>query len=160
MPLFVRSKFSVSTLLILILAEDKYPTQSALETYAATLGLTHRQVQGWFAQKRRRNKREDETTVSSIGNEHSLSRRNGSNLSQTGRILNSKSNSKTMAEGNIVNRRKRLGSIQTLFSSDYILMKVFGKDGPPVGAGFDCLSSGAFLHCKGILQVTSSCLFP
>ncbi|XP_022976954.1 homeobox-DDT domain protein RLT3 [Cucurbita maxima] len=48
-------------------SEEKYPTQSRLKTYAATLGLTYRQVQGWFAQKRRRDRSEDETTVSSTG---------------------------------------------------------------------------------------------
>lgn len=145
--------------LLLILAEDKYPTQSTLETYAATLGLTCRQVQGWFAQKRRRDKREDEMIVSSTGNEHRLSRRNESDLTHAGRTQNSKNKFKTMVEGNIVNRRKRFDSMQSLLSSDYNLMKVFRKDGPPLGLEFDHIPSGAFLRCKGILQVTSSRLF-
>ncbi|XP_022144421.1 homeobox-DDT domain protein RLT3 isoform X2 [Momordica charantia] len=113
-------------------SEDKYPTQSALEEYSAALGLTYRQVQGWFAQKRRRD-RENETTVTS----------------STGRTLSSKYKYRTMVEGNIVKRKKKLDAIQGLHSPDYILTKVLHKDGPPLGADFDCLPSGAFLQCKG-----------
>lgn len=76
-----------------------------------------------------------------------------------GRTLSSKYKYRTMVEGNIVKRKKKLDAIQGLHSPDYILTKVLHKDGPPLGADFDCLPSGAFLQCKGILQVTSSGLF-
>ena len=36
--------------------EDKYPTQRALQDHAAALGLTYKQMQRWFVQKRRKDK--------------------------------------------------------------------------------------------------------
>ncbi|GFS41528.1 hypothetical protein Acr_00g0074910 [Actinidia rufa] len=33
-------------------------------------------------------------------------------------------------------------------STDFILKKVFRKDGPPLGVEFDSLCSQDFLHCK------------
>ncbi|CAM8918051.1 unnamed protein product [Rhodiola kirilowii] len=40
-------------------AEEKYPTQSEMEKYAASLRLTRKQVRGWFVERRRKDKREN-----------------------------------------------------------------------------------------------------
>ncbi|XP_062109512.1 uncharacterized protein LOC133820979 isoform X3 [Humulus lupulus] len=38
---------------------------------------------------------------------------------------------------------------QDLFTPDYILNRIFRKDGPPLGVKFDSLPSGKLFHCKG-----------
>ncbi|XP_057471021.1 homeobox-DDT domain protein RLT3-like isoform X2 [Actinidia eriantha] len=55
--------------------------------------------------------------------------------------------------GNSKGRKKefmthRLRLHYVFLSTDFILKKVFRKDGPPLGVEFDSLSSQAFLHCK------------
>ena len=48
------------------------------------------------------------------------------------------------------NQKKHLFGLQDLFTPEYILKKVFRKDGPPLGVEFDPLPAGAFRSCSGI----------
>ncbi|XP_057955233.1 homeobox-DDT domain protein RLT3 isoform X2 [Malania oleifera] len=46
-------------------------------------------------------------------------------------------------------KQKKLVLLQeSQLTADYILKKVFRKDGPPLGVEFDSLPSGVFCHCK------------
>ncbi|OMO96861.1 hypothetical protein CCACVL1_04754 [Corchorus capsularis] len=101
--------------------EEKYPTQKEIEGYAVELGLTLKQVKGWFVERRKRDKRE-----------------NGKCKSTS-----------SMAENRFGKRKKKMLLPQDLLSPKYILKKVFRKDGPPLGVEFDSLPSQAFCHCKG-----------
>ncbi|XXG87620.1 hypothetical protein AAC387_Pa11g2264 [Persea americana] len=47
------------------------------------------------------------------------------------------------------NQKKHLFGLQDLFTPEYILKKVFRKDGPPLGVEFDPLPAGAFRSCSG-----------
>ncbi|KAJ0960513.1 hypothetical protein J5N97_001603 [Dioscorea zingiberensis] len=46
---------------------------------------------------------------------------------------------------------------QVLFSKDYILRKVFRKDGPPLGIKFDPLPGNAFRNCTGTENLSIVC---
>ncbi|XP_062109509.1 uncharacterized protein LOC133820979 isoform X2 [Humulus lupulus] len=46
---------------------------------------------------------------------------------------------------------------QDLFTPDYILNRIFRKDGPPLGVKFDSLPSGKLFHCKDPEILYSSC---
>lgn len=62
---------------------------------------------------------------------------------------NQKSTSSVGANG-FGKKKKKVLLPQDLLSPQYILSKVFRKDGPPLGVEFDSLPFQAF-HCKGIL---------
>ncbi|CAL9192624.1 unnamed protein product, partial [Musa hybrid cultivar] len=47
-------------------SEDKYPKQNKMEEYASSLNLTYHQIHGWFAERRRKNRRKNEALHSSI----------------------------------------------------------------------------------------------
>lgn len=127
--------------------EDKYPTQRALQDHAAALGLTYKQMQRWFVQKRRKDKRENKIIVPFHSTLSKVASRKTSS--------SSKYKQASMVKKKIVNRKKNLNQFQEdFFTLDYILRKVFRKDGPPLGVEFDALPSGAFSsHCKGIRQI-------
>lgn len=103
-----------------------------MEDHAAALGLTYKQLQRWFVQKRRKEK--------SIASRKTVERNSSS----------SKYKLASMVRKKIVKRKKIQNQLRDLFTPDYILSKVFRKDGPPLGVEFDSLPSGAF---KGILQI-------
>lgn len=153
-------------------AENNYPTKEVMEDHASSLGLTYKQVRGWFVEKRRRDKRENEIIVPP----HStwskkrpilLTRRNGSGIIAARKVLkgdpsmrypktHSSSISKhpSMAENRIAKRKKKLSLLQDLLTPDHILKKVFRKDGPPLGVEYDSLPSGAFCCLTGNTPVT------
>lgn len=116
--------------------EDEYPTQKAMKGYAASLGLTFKQVQGWFMEKRKRRKRNGEVPFSISVQDSAQS---AESLPSTCGHLAS-TNAKT--------REKPICLQDMLFSPDYILKKVFRKDGPVLGVEFDSLPTRAFLHGK------------
>lgn len=93
-----------------------------MEDHAATLGLTYKQLRGWFIEKRRRDKRD-----------------NGTILTPQTKIAKRKI--------------KPILLLQNFFTPDYILKKVFRKDGPPLGVQFDSLPSPSIFSPKGILHI-------
>lgn len=115
-------------------SEDQYPTQKAMKGYAASLGLTFKQVQGWFMEKRKRHKRNGEAPFSISAQDGAQSA--DSLPSTCGHLASTDANS----------REKPICLQDMLFSPDYILKKVFRKDGPVLGLEFDSLPAGAFLH--------------
>uniref|UniRef100_A0A803NVQ3 Homeobox-DDT domain protein RLT3 n=1 Tax=Cannabis sativa TaxID=3483 RepID=A0A803NVQ3_CANSA len=125
-------------------SENKYPTQMDIENYAATAGLTSKQIQCWFVEKRRKEKRENVITISS----NSTSKEKHAARKVVARSLSSK-RQKASTTKNIIS--------QDLFTPDYILRRVFRKDGPPLGVEFDSPSSGDLLHCKDSEICYSSC---
>lgn len=156
-------------------AEDKYPTKEVMEDYAAALGLVYKQVQGWFVEKRRRDKRENGFIVPShsalIKKHPILTRRNGSgSISATKvskgdlsmRMAESPSSSiyrrPSTAKNKSAKRKKQAFLLQNLLTPDFILKKVFRKDGPPLGSEFDSLPSGPFCSPTGIIQTLFSCI--
>ncbi|XP_062091461.1 homeobox-DDT domain protein RLT3 [Humulus lupulus] len=121
--------------------ENKYPTQMEIENYATTVGLTSKQIQCWFVEKRRKEKRENVITVSSDSTsteKHAARSRSSSSKHQ-----------KASVAKNIIS--------QDLFAPEYILKRVFRKDGPPLGVEFDSLPSGKLFHCKDPEILYSSC---
>lgn len=52
--------------MFVFLAEDKYPKQNKMEEYASSLNLTYHQIHGWFAERRRKDRRKNEALHSSI----------------------------------------------------------------------------------------------
>lgn len=115
-------------------SEDQYPTQKAMKGYAASLGLTFKQVQGWFMEKRKRHKRNGEAPFSISAQDGAQSA--DSLPSTCGHLASTDANS----------REKPICLQDMLFSPDYILKKVFRKDGPVLGVEFNSLPAGAFLH--------------
>ena len=152
-------------------ADKKYPTQKEMEGYAAALGLTLKQVKGWFVEKRRRDKR-DTGIILPIHSMQKLpapkerntaglsdARKNPKgqdllvhNRSKSGAVLYSRYRSTSLVGENMFSKEKKKMLLpQDLLSPQYILKKVFRKDGPPLGVKFDSLPSQAFFNCKGIL---------
>lgn len=111
--------------------ENNYPTMVEMEDYANTLGLTYKQVRGWFVEKRRKEKREGLVSVSL-------------------QASSSKCKQMSVVKNTMVKRKNKQNRIQDLFTLGYILSKVFRKDGPPLGVEFDSLPSMRFFPSKGI----------
>ena len=149
-------------------ADEKYPTQREMEGYTAALGLTLKQVKRWFVEKRRRDngiilpihsmkklaapKERNAAGISAARKnpkEQDLLVHNGS---KSGAVLYSRYKSRSLvSENRFGKKKKKMLLPQDLLSPQYILKKVFRKDGPPLGVEFDTLPSQAFCHCKGIL---------
>jgi len=130
-------------LLVIGWADDKHPTQSRMEDYASALGLTYEQVRRWFIERRRR----DKQNVDRSRGRGTKSA--GSRAKKKCKTKNNK-NVSNLAPGEDGNtRRGPLLAKDMLYSPDYILKKVFRKDGPPLGVEFDCLPSTAFQGNSG-----------
>ena len=131
-----------------------------MENYAATLGLTYKQIQNWFAEKRRKDKKDNDTTVPFRSEfAEKIATHVGRNalevVSRTAvtQSLSSKCKKRPVDKNTIVTRTKRHNYLQDLFSPDYILKTVFRKDGPLLGVEFDSLPSTAVFRCKGIWRI-------
>ncbi|XP_030963210.1 homeobox-DDT domain protein RLT3 isoform X2 [Quercus lobata] len=141
--------------------ENKYPTKELMEDNAAALGLTYKQVRGWFIERRRRDKRENGSIVPSCSASSKknpiLTTRVGSGTIAARKVLKGDpllhkakaslsliSNRPSTVETRIRKRKRKPILLQHLFTSDYILKKVFRKEGPPLGVEFDSLPSRAF----------------
>ncbi|KAF9618410.1 hypothetical protein IFM89_001133 [Coptis chinensis] len=98
-------------------SDDRYPSKKAMDDFASSLNLTYKQVRGWFVERRRKDKRE--TTLLSFHQYHSTDLQRP--LFQTS-----------------------LKPKPDLLSLDFILKKVFRKDGPPLGVQFDPLPHRPF----------------
>ncbi|ONK57366.1 uncharacterized protein A4U43_C10F19350 [Asparagus officinalis] len=200
--------------------EEKYPKQTAMEEYAASLNLTYKQIRTWFVERRRKERRENEVrgcnkglleglhkfgyiksrkntnvisglcrnrSKSMISSKYSMaisqelghsmdtvlftsnesckknrkkptSRKNCKNSSDMGDMryntfskCHQPCNHKlTVLRGKcceVANNYQHIGQknrqvcLQSLFSKDYILKRIFRKDGPPLGVEFDSLPS-------------------
>lgn len=115
-----------------------YPSPKEMEDLGKSLGLTVKEVRGWY--KRRRSRRKD---VKSLVND-GVGAKNPQSYGRSG-VRNSTSSrcdfGVAVEKRCIVGTRK--ASCQKLLTSQHILAKVFRKDGPSLGIEFDHLPSGA-----------------
>ena len=115
-----------------------------MECHATVFGLTYKQVRGWFVERRRRERRQH--TASEL-----LSGRNGVGVSVTrvAKRSDSSRNTRAAASGLRCKKKDMTVSVQRLRNPDYLLKKVFRKDGPPLGVEFDGLPSRALWKPAG-----------
>lgn len=115
-----------------------------MECHATVFGLTYKQVRGWFVERRRREKRKN------IASEL-LSGRNGLGIAATRVAKLIPSSHRTKAPSSLKSKKKKMkpNHIQELQNPDYLLKRVFRKDGPPLGVEFDSLPSRALWHSTG-----------
>ncbi|RZC71564.1 hypothetical protein C5167_034786 [Papaver somniferum] len=174
-------------------SEEPFPTQETLEDYAFVLNLTYKQVRGWFAEKRRRDKKGREGVelpskksmkgsciktgrcpakkrnlrdcVSKKPNAHLSTKTSRSKIFKKDAGKSKCSNIRNHGEERLIDffgkknksnqKKRKLSYIQDILPPDYLLEKVFRKDGPPLGVEFDSLPLGAFSHSA----VTDACSF-
>ncbi|XVE72619.1 hypothetical protein DITRI_Ditri11bG0052600 [Diplodiscus trichospermus] len=149
--------------------DEKYPTQRKMEEFAAALGLTLKQVKGWFVEKRRRDKRDNGLVlpIHSVKKLAAPKERNAAgfsaarknpkgqdllvhNESKSSAVLYSRYNSTfSVCENRLSKKKKKMLLPQDLLSPQYVLKKIFRKDGPALGVEFDSLPSQAFCYWKG-----------
>lgn len=114
-----------------------YPTPKEMEDLGKSLGLTVKEVCGWFKRRRTRGK-----GVKSMAND-GLGANNPQSYDRS--IMRSSTSSRCV--GAAVEERCSVGTrkanCQTLLPSSHILAKIFRKDGPSLGFEFDHLPSGA-----------------
>ncbi|XP_039039455.1 homeobox-DDT domain protein RLT3-like [Hibiscus syriacus] len=125
--------------------EKIYPTQEEMDGYAVSLGLTLKQVQQWFIYKRKREKRTI-LPIRSMKKSSASTKTNATGMFSASE--NHKSTSSVGANG-FSKKKKKMLLPQDLLPAQYILKKVFRKDGPPLGVEFDSLPSQAFFHYEG-----------
>ncbi|XP_010542047.1 PREDICTED: homeobox-DDT domain protein RLT3-like [Tarenaya hassleriana] len=126
--------------------EKKYPTAKEIKDYSKSLRLTVKEVRGWFIEKRRRDKRRDGCVMPSASTsavETSNKRKDPGSYDISN--MSSSTSSRCTCGSSGVEKRSSTGentaSIQKLLAPQYILAKIFRKDGPPLGVGFDSLPS-------------------
>uniref|UniRef100_K4A525 Homeobox domain-containing protein n=1 Tax=Setaria italica TaxID=4555 RepID=K4A525_SETIT len=125
-------------------SDVQYPKPDEMEQYATCVGLTYSQVRIWFKERRRKERREMETIGSHM--ERQLSgRSSGPRTSSSSSSCNeapmygiSCSRPEFDSSTSVVGEENTVQS-QVLFPKDYILRKIFRKDGPPLGSEFDPL---------------------
>lgn len=133
----------------------QYPKPEEMEQYATCVGLTYSQVRIWFKERRRKERREMETIGSHM--ERQLSgRSSGPRSSSSSSSCNeapmygiSCSRPDFDSSTSIVGEENTLQS-QILFPKDYILRKIFRKDGPPLGSEFDPLPKSECGRIRGM----------
>ena len=142
---------------------NKYPNQKEIGDCASALNLTFNQVRLWFT-KRRKEKRENGKTAKVRGSSRVKMKINAKNRGEYAEEMTCQSQSKnyrvqklmsigTRQQGSSVRKQikgpannveditleRSLNGLQVLRSKDYILKKIFRKDGPPLGVVFDSL---------------------
>jgi Homeodomain len=120
------------------LTEDKYPNQQQMAKCAESIGLTYNQVKTWFKDRRRKEKRQIEGLKKD---------RNSSIGGLTSTKVNVNQSRKTTLS--LAQKKRRFVQMQVLFPKDYILRRVFRKDGPTLGMEFDSPSQRLTGHKKG-----------
>ncbi|XP_043804783.1 homeobox-DDT domain protein RLT3 isoform X2 [Manihot esculenta] len=144
----------------------KYPTLTAMEELAAVLDLTLKQVQGWFVEKRRRDKSKDMSIEPPcLSKKLSVVKgRNGLGVAPANRKIHKQQNSLIVhassddADRIHKNKRKKKSIlIQDFLTPDYILRKIFRKDGPPLGVAFDSLPSRALHNGEDSRNSSATC---
>ncbi|KNA24735.1 hypothetical protein SOVF_013180 isoform A [Spinacia oleracea] len=127
-----------------LFSDDKNPTQSRLEDYASALGLTCEQVRRWFIERRRRDKQD---AARNIQGGNGSAQRTDKGKSK----MKKKKNLSSLEPGEHGSCTRKPGLVQDmLYSPDYIFMKIFRKDGPPLGVEFDPLPDTVFQGSNGI----------
>ncbi|XP_065874540.1 homeobox-DDT domain protein RLT3 isoform X2 [Euphorbia lathyris] len=153
-------------------AEQKYPAHMAMQELAVVLDLSFTQVQRWFVDKRRRDKSKD-ILIASPCSSKKLSVVKGPNglgvvlptrkLLKKDILLGRAEHISRYELSEVENRiskttsKKKSLLIQDLMSPDYILEKIFRKDGPPLGVEFDSLPRRAFQYCKDSRNSSLGC---
>ncbi|URE22844.1 hypothetical protein MUK42_12920 [Musa troglodytarum] len=165
-------------------SEEKYPEQTKMEEYASLLNLTYNQIRSWFVERRRKERRENETMTSNVESFLNGSSSQASKFADGhGRVAGITSRCATERMYQLVKQKARhkvleqlmkshsVGRInhtdtdqvllQILLSKDYILKKIFRKDGPTLGIEFDAPPGNALGYhtelqepkpCHGKLQ--------
>ncbi|XP_039031449.1 homeobox-DDT domain protein RLT3-like isoform X2 [Hibiscus syriacus] len=128
------------------LYKDKiFPTQEEMGDYALYLGLTLKQVQQWFINKRKRDKGTI-LPIRSMKKPSACTKRNATGIF----AANENHKNSSSVRANIFGKKKKEMLLpQDLLPAQCILKKVFRKDGPPLGVEFDSLPSQAFFRCEG-----------
>ncbi|KAL6644463.1 hypothetical protein ACP70R_016071 [Stipagrostis hirtigluma subsp. patula] len=129
-------------------SEVQYPKPEDMAEYATSVDLTYNQVRIWFKERRRKERRQLETAGAHI--ERQLSARSSGSRSS------SSSSSCYQAPTYDISRSRpefdrsismigeeQIVRPQVLFPKDYILRKIFRKDGPTLGNEFDPLPQSA-----------------
>lgn len=119
-------------------SDDKQPTKCRMEDYASALGLTYEQVRRWFIERRRRDK---QSALKTRGGGRKSA---GNRAKRKGKTKNKKNVTNLVLGEDGSTSRGPFHLQDMLHSPDYILKKVFRKDGPPLGVEFDSLPSTTF----------------
>ncbi|KAL5196616.1 hypothetical protein ABZP36_000128 [Zizania latifolia] len=133
-------------------SEVQYPKPEDIAEYATSVGLTYNQVRIWFKERRRKERREMESLGAHMAKKLSA-RSNGSRCSVSRSTmyntasLRLEDNSSVDRGVSFIGDKHTLRS-QVLFPKDYILRKVFRKDGPSLGSEFDSLPQSAPGHLR------------
>uniref|UniRef100_A0A2P2MBS6 Uncharacterized protein LOC105643603 isoform X1 n=1 Tax=Rhizophora mucronata TaxID=61149 RepID=A0A2P2MBS6_RHIMU len=143
-------------------AEQKYPSHKAMEDLAVILDLTFRQVHGWFIEKRRRDKIKSIPVVSprltkKLAAKKTIKRKDTAVFGKAASHITSTSmnNASLQFKGRGQKRKKKL-ILQDLLNPDYILMKIFRKDGPPLGVKFDTIPFRGSRRCEDSINALPS----
>ncbi|CAI0459366.1 unnamed protein product [Linum tenue] len=143
-----------------LFSEEKYPTNDAIAELAESLDLTVSQVRGWFMEKRRREKSKKRLAVTPIQSKKLPSAKGRKILIEVGSLSHdmtkSGSSLSSEVEDGIIERSSKLTRIQQLHSSEYIMSKVFRKDGPALGVEFDSVPSRGFHAIKESINYLSA----
>ncbi|WOL01008.1 homeobox-DDT domain protein RLT3 [Canna indica] len=156
-------------------SDEKYPKQIKLEEYASALNLTYNQVRVWFSERRRKEKRNSIIKSFPTGSSFQTSKFSDSHRGTSGTSLRcaiekmdqlvrhkgrykvSEHLNKSHSGGRINNaEHKHHIDLQTSLPKDYILSRIFRKDGPSLGLEFDPPPGNAFGHNKE-LQKLQAC---
>lgn len=139
-------------------SEVQYPQSEDIAEYATSVGLTYNQVRIWFKERRRKERRETESlgahmekqlSARSNGFRCSSSRSSSFSRSTMYRTVNLQpEDDRYVDKGMSFTGEKHTLRSQVLFPKDYILRKVFRKDGPPLGSEFDPLPHSAPGHLR------------
>ncbi|KAK6937918.1 WHIM1 domain, partial [Dillenia turbinata] len=133
-------------------SDDEYPTHEAMEDYALELQLTYKQVRRWFVERRRKDKREDlvlprRANLLKLPGDGGESSCLDSACNSPGPSLPNAQMPATLRATD--QRKKKQILLQDPLTPDYILKKIFRKDGPPLGIDFDSLPSKGFSNSSG-----------
>ncbi|CAD5179084.1 unnamed protein product [Musa acuminata subsp. malaccensis] len=147
-------------------SEDKYPKQNKMEEYASSLNLTYHQIHGWFAERRRKDRRKNEALHSSIksfpsSSSNAFKHTHGKCLNLSGHRRTAGTSRCAIKKMNQLVRQKcrykdleqlmkshsggrsnyaeknHIFHLQILFPEDHILKKIFCKHGPVLGIEID-----------------------
>ncbi|XP_062180685.1 homeobox-DDT domain protein RLT3-like [Phragmites australis] len=126
-------------------SDVQYPKPEDMAEYATSVGLAYSQVRIWFKERRRKERREMETIGAHM--ERQLSARSSgprsssssSSCDQAPMCGIPRSRLEFDSRSMSIIGEEPAARSQVLFPKDYILRKIFRKDGPPLGSEFDPL---------------------
>ncbi|KAG2542131.1 hypothetical protein PVAP13_9NG570128 [Panicum virgatum] len=126
-------------------SDVQYPKPEEMGQYATCVGLTYNQVRIWFKERRRKERREMEAIRSHMERQLSAqssgprSSSSSSSCDQDPMYGTSCSRPEFGSRSTSIVGEESTVLSQILFPKDYILRKIFRKDGPPLGSEFDPL---------------------